>query len=45
VIKKKCNDSKIDNKMQQEEGEICRKKIKEERRQNGYGEKINGKAR
>jgi len=26
--------------MQQEEGEICRKKIKEERRWNGHGEKI-----
>jgi len=32
-------------KMQQEEGEIYRKKIKEERRRNGHGEKINGKAR
>jgi len=37
--------SKTDEKMQQEEGEICRKKIKEERRQNDHGEKINDKAR
>jgi len=31
--------------MQQEEGKIRRKKIKEERRRNGHGEKKKGKVR
>jgi len=41
VIRNKMQRFKINDKMQQEKGEICQKKIKKERKQNG--EKINGK--
>jgi len=37
AIKRKMQRSKTDEKMQQEEGKICRKKIEEKRRKNGHG--------
>jgi len=45
AIKRKMQRSKTDEKMQQKERKVCPKKIEEERKKNGYVERINGEAK